>query len=93
MRAAVFAVVMAIAFHLLSPLEHRPLPWWDGQVHPTGARATATGVLLCLAGAVLVLMAKSGLSGVVGWAALGCFLVAVFAARVCAGRAAGRAAR
>ena len=34
----VFAVVMAVAFRLLSPLEHRRLPWWDAP-----ARATAPG--------------------------------------------------
>ncbi|MEE6167762.1 MULTISPECIES: acyltransferase family protein [unclassified Mycolicibacterium] len=88
LRAVVFAVVMAVAFRLLSPLEHRPLPWWDGRVRPTGTRALATGVLVCVAGAGLVLMAKSGLSGVVGWTALGCFLIAVLGARACAGRAA-----
>ncbi len=88
LRAAVFAVVMAVAFRLLSPLEHRALPWWDGRVRPTGTRAVATGVLVCVAGAGLVLMAKSGLSGVVGWTALGWFLIAVMGARACAGRAA-----
>lgn len=87
LRAVVFAAVMAVAFRLLSPLEHRPLPWWDGRVHPTGARSLATGVLVCLAGAGLVLMAKSGLSGVAGWTALGCFLIAVLGARACAGPA------
>jgi hypothetical protein len=90
LRAAVFAVVMVVAFRLLSPLEHRPLPWWDGRVRPTGARSIATGVLVCVAGTGLVLMAKSGLSGIVGWTALGCFLVAILAARVCAGPAADR---
>ena len=29
LRAVVFAVVMFAAFRLLSPLEHRQLPWWD----------------------------------------------------------------
>ena len=42
LRAVVFAVVMAVAFRLLSPLEHRRLPWWDcaGQRHrrPVGRR-------------------------------------------------------
>jgi hypothetical protein len=92
LRAVVFAVVMAVAFRLLSPLEHRALPWWDGRVRPTGTRALATGVLVCLAGAGLVLMAKSGLSGVIGWTALGCFLIAVLGARACAGSTAGSTA-
>lgn len=88
LRAAVFAVVMAVVFRLLSPLEHRPLPWWDARVHPTGIRSIATGVLVWLAGTAMVVMANNGLSGVVGWTALGGFLVAVIAARVCAGPAA-----
>jgi hypothetical protein len=83
LRALVFAVVI-VAFRLLSPLEHRGLPWWDGPVRATGARSTAVGVLVCLAGVALVLMAKNGLSGVAGWSSLGCFLAAVVAARMSA---------
>ena len=85
LRAAMFAVVMAVAFRLLSPLEHRRLPWWDAPVRATGARSTAAGALVCVAGIALVLMAKIGLSGVDGWTALGCFLAAAVAARVSAG--------
>jgi surface polysaccharide O-acyltransferase-like enzyme len=84
LREVVFAVVMAVAFKWLSPLEHRPLPWWDAPVGATGPRSTAAGVLICAAGVALVLMAKYGLSGIVGWTALGCFLVGVAAARVSA---------
>ena len=40
LRAVVFAVVMFAMFVLLSPLEHRPLPWWDAPVAATGARST-----------------------------------------------------
>ena len=47
----------------LSPLEHRRLPWWDAQVRATGVRSTAAGVLICLAGVALVLLAKNGLAG------------------------------
>jgi hypothetical protein len=83
LRAVVFAVVMAVAFRLLSPLEHRPLPWWDAPARATGARATAAGVLVCAAGVALVLLAKDGLSGGAGWVALGCFLAAVVVARMC----------
>ena len=57
LRAVVFAVVMAVAFRLLSPLEHRRLPWWDAPVRrrrrpvdgrgragvPRGHRAGAAG--------------------------------------------------
>ncbi|AKS34015.1 acyltransferase family protein [Mycolicibacterium goodii] len=85
LRAVVFAVLMAIAFRLLTPLEHRPLAWWDGPVRVTGAPSTAAGVLICVAGGLLTLMAKNGLDGVVGWSALGGFVVAIVAARLCAG--------
>lgn len=77
---------MAVAFRLLSPLEHRPLPWWDDPVQVSGARSVFTGALLCVAGAALTLMAKNGLDGVLGWSALGGFVVAAVAARVSAGR-------
>jgi surface polysaccharide O-acyltransferase-like enzyme len=89
LRALVFAVVMAVAFRLLSPLEHRPLPWWDAQARATGARSTAAGVLVCVAGVVLVLLAKNGLSGFAGWTALGGFLASAVAARVCQGHSVG----
>jgi surface polysaccharide O-acyltransferase-like enzyme len=84
LREVVFAVVMGMAFKWLSPLEHRPLPWWDAPVRATGPRSTAAGALICAAGVALVLMAKYGLSDIVGWSALGCFLVGVAAARVSA---------
>ena len=84
LRAPVFAVVMLVLFRLLSPLEHRPLPWWDAPASATGARATAAGALICIAGVALVLMAKFGLADAPGWIALGCFLGAAAAARICA---------
>jgi hypothetical protein len=80
----VFTVVMAIAFRLLAPLEHRPLPWWDTSARATGPRSTAAGTLVCIAGVALLLMAKNGLSGYAGWTALGCFLAAAVAARLSA---------
>ena len=82
----VFAVVMAATFFLLSPLEHRRLPWWDSAAGATGTRSTAAGVLICVAGVALVLLAKNGLDGVEGYAILGCFLAAAVAARVGAGK-------
>lgn len=85
LREVVFAVVMGVTFMLLTPLEQRRLPWWDAPVRPTGARSITTGVLTCLAGGALVVMAKSGLDGVAGWSAFGCFLLAVVAARTSAG--------
>ena len=84
LRAVVFAVVMAILFKLLSPLEHRPLPWWDGPAGATGARSAAAGALVCVAGVAVLLMAKFGLSGVEGFGALTAFLVAAAAARLAA---------
>ena len=84
LRALVFAVVMMVLFQLLAPLEHRPLRWWDAPVGAIGARATTAGVLICAAGIVLVLMAKFGLGGIPGWAALGCFAGTAGAARICA---------
>ncbi|MDT5110266.1 MAG: hypothetical protein QOE20_2156 [Mycobacterium sp.] len=85
LRALVFAVVMAVAFKLFTPLEHRPLPWWDKRLRATGARSTAAGALICFAGLALLLMAKYGLSGFAGWASLACFLAGAAAARVWAG--------
>jgi surface polysaccharide O-acyltransferase-like enzyme len=89
LRALVFAVVMAVAFRLLSPLEHRRLPWWDASVGAGGARSTASGALICVAGVVLVWLAKNGLAGTSGWITLGFFLAAVVAARLCQGRSVG----
>lgn len=81
LRAVVFAIVMAVAFKVLSPLEHLRLPWWDVEVTATGVRSTAAGALVCVAGVALLLMAKFGLAGVEGWSALGCFVVAMAGAR------------
>lgn len=86
LRALVFSCVMMVLFQLLAPLEHRPLPWWDAPVAATGARAAAAGAFVCAAGVVLVLMAKFGLGGAPGWAALGCFLGSAAAARISAQR-------
>jgi hypothetical protein len=80
----VFAVVMTGLFMALSPLEHRPLPWWDRPATATGARSVAAGALVCAAGVAVLLMAKFGLSGVAGYSALGVFLVAIATARLAA---------
>jgi acyltransferase-like protein len=84
LRAAVFAVVMALTFMLLSPLEHRRLPWWDAPARATGVRSAAAGVLVGVAGVAVLLMAKDGLAGTEGWSALGAFVAATAAARTCA---------
>ncbi len=85
LRELVFAVVMTVTFWLLSPLEHLRLPWWDAPVRATGARSAVAGALVCVAGVVLVLLAKNGMDDVAGWTWLGCFLAAAAAARVSAG--------
>ena len=85
LRAVVFAVVMLAAFQLLSPLEHRRLPWWDASATATGARSAAAGAFIVVAGIALVYLAKNGLAGAAGFTMLGAFVAATMAARVCAG--------
>lgn len=85
LRAGVFAVVMFLMFLALSPLEHRPLPWWDDRIRSTGARSVLAGALICVAGVALLLMAKNGLSDRAGWLTLGAFLASCAAARITAG--------
>lgn len=83
LRAAVFAVLMTVAFVALAPLEHRPLPWWDAPAGGGGPASVAAGVLVCVAGITLVVLAKHGLRGAGGWTALGLFVAAAVAARSC----------
>jgi hypothetical protein len=83
LRAVVFAAVMAVAFRLLSPLEHRRLPWWDAQAGARGTRATVAGAAVCIAGVALLLLAKNGLGDAT---ALGGFVAAAAAARLAATR-------
>ncbi|GAA1082435.1 acyltransferase [Tsukamurella spumae] len=85
LRAAVFAVVMFALFILLSPLEHRRLPWWDARVAGRGGRGALAGALVCLAGVAVLLMAKEGLGTETGWWALAVFVAALVAARAVAG--------
>jgi hypothetical protein len=86
LRAVVFAAVMAVAFRLLSPLEHRRLPWWDAQAGARGTRATVAGAAVCIAGVALLLLAKNGLGDATGATALGGFVAAAAAARLAATR-------
>lgn len=81
LRAAVFAVVMFALFVLLSPLEHRPLPWWDARVTAAGGRGALVGGLVCIAGVAALLMAKEGLGSSLGWQALAVFVLALLGAR------------
>ncbi len=80
-RAVVFAVVMAAAFRLLSPLEHRRLPWWDAPVRGTGARSTLAGAAVGVGGVALLLLAKNGLGDIAGWWSLSAFIVTAAGAR------------
>ena len=82
LRAVLFAAVIAVLFLLLSPLEHRRLPWWDAPVRSNGVWSAVAGALICVAGVALILMAKNGLAGVDGWAALGGFVAGAVAARL-----------
>ncbi|AGB23450.1 acyltransferase family protein [Mycobacterium sp. JS623] len=84
LRAVVFAVVMALMFRLLSPLEHRRLPWWDAPVGANGTRATVAGALVCFSGAAVLLLAKNGLDDAIGATAVGSFIAALAVARVAA---------
>ena len=84
LRALVFAVVMLVLFRLLTPLEHRTLPWWDAPVRAVGVRAGVAGLSVCAAGIALVLMAKSGLGEAPGWCALAGFAAASALARFAA---------
>ncbi|QKT09074.1 acyltransferase [Gordonia sp. X0973] len=81
-RAGLFAGVMSLLFVLLLPAEHRRLPWWDEGVRATGARSTAMGVLVCLAGISILVMAKMSLGTPAGWCALLGFVGALVVARV-----------
>ncbi|TWS18488.1 acyltransferase [Tsukamurella asaccharolytica] len=85
LRAVVFAVVMFALFVLLSPLEHRRIPWWDRAVAASGARGGVVGGLVCVAGVAVLLMAKEGLGSSPGWWALVVFVVTLGAARTVAG--------
>ncbi len=81
LRAAVFAVVMFVLFLLLSPAEHRRLPWWDARVAAAGGRGAFVGGLVCVAGVAVLLMAKEGLGTPTGWWALAVFTGALVLAR------------
>lgn len=85
LRAVVFAAVMAVLFKVLSPIEHRPLPWWDATARAlAGTRSRVAGALVCVAGLAILLLAKNGLGDPTGWVTLAAFVGACAAARVTA---------
>ncbi|MBB3605723.1 hypothetical protein FHT40_005410 [Mycolicibacterium sp. BK556] len=55
------AVLVAVLFVALRPLENNPLPGWDGPIAVTGARSIGVGVLLCVAGLATLVSVKWGL--------------------------------
>ncbi|AQA04042.1 acyltransferase [Mycobacterium sp. MS1601] len=57
----VMAALVAGAFLALRPLENNPLPFWDAPV--STRNSASTGLLLCLAGAALLVSVKWGLKG------------------------------
>jgi hypothetical protein len=62
LQLVIMAVLVAIAFVLLRPLENNPLPLWDGGiVAETGRRSAAVGSLLCVAGAATLASVGWGL--------------------------------
>ncbi|BDH57749.1 acyltransferase [Tsukamurella sp. PLM1] len=88
LRAALFAVVMFALFVVLSPLEHRRIPWWDAPVAASGAAGALVGALVCVAGLAVLLMAKEGLGSSAGRQAMVVFVGALAGARACAARTA-----
>lgn len=61
-QVAVMAVLVAVLFVTLQPIENTPLPGWDGgSVRAPGARSAAVGALLCVAGAATLVSVKWGL--------------------------------
>ncbi len=64
LQLSIMAGLVAAAFVALRPLESNPLPLWDGgRVTAPGARSTAVGTLLCVAGAATLASVGWGLQG------------------------------
>ena len=81
LQLTIMAGLVAAAFVALRPLESNPLPLWDGgRVTAPGARSTAVGTLLCVAGAATLASVGWGLQGP------GLYCVAVMLAALVAAR-------
>ena len=81
LQLTIMAGLVAAAFVVLRPLESNPLPLWDGgRVTAPGARSTAVGTLLCVAGAATLASVGWGLKGP------GLYCVAVMLAALVAAR-------
>ena len=61
-QLVIMAVLVAVLFVVLRPLENTPLPYWDGGT-VTAARSGAVGTLLCIAGAATLASVGWGLKG------------------------------
>jgi len=80
----IMAVLVAVVFMTLRPLENRPLPLWDGgYVACPGGRSLAVGVLLCVAGAATLASVGWGLKDQ-GLYCVAVMMVALIAARMLA---------
>jgi Acyltransferase family len=80
-QLVVMAVLVALLFVTLRPLENGPLPLWDGGlVSGPGVRSAAVGILLCIAGAATLASVGWGLKDQ-GLYCIAVMLVALVAAR------------
>jgi Acyltransferase family len=85
LQVAVMAILVAVAFVFLRPLENNPLPLWDGgHVASPGTRSAAVGALLCVAGAATLASVGWGLKGPGGYC-VAVMLVALIGARLLGG--------
>ncbi|EHB49985.1 hypothetical protein MycrhDRAFT_5372 [Mycolicibacterium rhodesiae JS60] len=75
------AVLVAVLFVMLRPLENNPLPGWDGPVAVYGARSVGVGILLCVAGIATLASVKWGLKDD-GLYCVAVMLIALIGARV-----------
>lgn len=81
----IMAVLVALVFVTLRPLENSPLPLWDGGfLAKPGRRSTAVGALLCIAGAATLASVGWGLKDQ-GLYLVAVMLVALVGARGLAG--------
>ncbi|MHA3019929.1 acyltransferase family protein [Mycobacterium sp. BMJ-28] len=81
-QMVVMAVLVAVLFVALRPLENNPLPYWDGGT-VSATRGAAVGTLLCIAGAATLASVGWGLKGP-GLLCVAALLAALAAARTLA---------
>lgn len=89
MVTAIVAAITAQLVHMLRPLEHRPLRWWDDPIAATTqTRSSAAGILILIAAVLTIIDARlgeatpyGGLSPTGRWLVLS-YLVALVGARL-----------